>query len=1174
MASIGFFNPFMNNTSGSGGGGTGEAGQDGRGIVAVTFLESTGGNVAGIEGATDTYQISYTDGTKTTYKVTNGSKGSQGEKGDTGEQGEQGEEGRSIASAEVNASGVLVLTFSDNTVVETGVVKGADGTSVNIIDDLESTDLLPSTGQEKGDSYLINGHLWIYTESTDEGAINGFIDGGNIQGPQGVRGNGIAEIRFKSSNMSDVPGVSGATDTYEIVFTDGFTSTFEVVNGVQGIQGEQGVSIVGATVNDEKHLIIEFSNDTTQDAGKLPQPDQIQADWNVTDETAADFIKNKPKNISDFNDDVHEDILRADFDTLTDEEREGKVYFIKDDTQNEDEYYEDYNQLINKPLVYTADGNVEINAKYKDFFDGLKVAGYSPKVVENADNNDTSYRLDIRDSEHTFTTPNLIGKQGPQGIQGVRGLQGEQGIQGIQGVQGERGPEGYPFLIYKEYTSLDEFSSDDFPQIGLMFMIRADENAESYPVYRYTGDDSNPYSHVVDMATTEGVRGETGPQGPQGEQGIQGEKGEDGNTYKPEIGVINTVDSMYDAVASVELDEENLIAKFNFDIPRGEKGEQGLIGETGADGANGVTYTPSVADGVISWSNDGGLINPDSIDVGQIAKDAAQEVIDDGNLSTSSVWSSQKVNNEIANTEKIVYSSDANECIPALMKTAKYNLINTASNVPNSNYSWVLTAEHIKLSTGQYYRIVQTINGTKSDGGTAKYIRTATSSDDVTWTWSDWSINALLDDTASSTTSTYSSSKINKEFGLRHFGTDSKTLYLKLQLGTMTTYEPITVTDQYGGQIEILGMYDISTYKSVKVIRHSYGDWTTHDGTVFTSTTSGDGNYKIRSLYYCPTDNNYYLEIRQYAYIGVKGAPNSTMVATLPTELSEMTLIPESKFATTSDLAKQTADRQVKTFDNTSSSTEKWYKLCSALTGGIGCNIKLTASRADSTATVQYFSALFRDNRYRYTSSHISREKTVYESELIAEYSSYIIADANNDIWVHVPSYGKAIIEIDTRTITIDGTMGTPVEDYVYNSFDHRLDGKINDSTTNTTSTWSSSQIASRISNATAIKYKGVINATSTTDTGWSLSQGESHFYGRLLQLDGHLGSKSLTFSFLLFVKANYDKPTTVYVTQLAGMDDDRSNIAHTTYFELGVSSNETLTIKNKSAVVASYRFI
>lgn len=132
------------------------------------------------------------------------------------------------------------------------------------------------------------------------------------------------------------------------------------------------------------------------------------------------------------------------------------------------------------------------------------------------------------------------------------------------------------------------------------------------------------------------------------------------------------------------------------------------------------------------------------------------------------------------------------------------------------------------------------------------------------------------------------------------------------------------------------------------------------------------------------------------------------------------------------------ANRQVKTFNNTSSTTEKWYKICSALTTGIGCNIKLTASRADSTATVQYFSALFRDSRYRYTSSYISRERTVYEYALVAEYSAYIIADANNDIWVHVPSYGKAIIEIDTRAITIDGTAGTPVEDYVYNTFEHQ----------------------------------------------------------------------------------------------------------------------------------------
>jgi hypothetical protein len=137
-----------------------------------------------------------------------------------------------------------------------------------------------------------------------------------------------------------------------------------------------------------------------------------------------------------------------------------------------------------------------------------------------------------------------------------------------------------------------------------------------------------------------------------------------------------------------------------------------------------------------------------------------------------------------------------------------------------------------------------------------------------------------------------------------------------------------------------------------------------------------------------------------------------------------------------------------------------------------------------------------------------------------------------------------------------------------------KVDGLLDNSSTSETSTWSSSKIAQQINSATTIKYDNVINANATKETDWSLAQGESHFYGRLLQLDGHLGSKSSTFSFLLFVKANYDNPTTVYVTQLAGMDDDRTNIAHTTYFELGVSSSGNLTIKNKSAVAASYRFI
>lgn len=161
----------------------------------------------------------------------------------------------------------------------------------------------------------------------------------------------------------------------------------------------------------------------------------------------------------------------------------------------------------------------------------------------------------------------------------------------------------------------------------------------------------------------------------------------------------------------------------------------------------------------------------------------------------------------------------------------------------------------------------------------------------------------------------------------------------------------------------------------------------------------------------------------------------SDMTNTVPEGVAFISTLNDN--ATKEDIMNLCGNRVMKIFDN-GTATKKWYKICSALTSGRGCNIKLTASRADSTATVQYFSALFRDNAYRYTSYYITRERTVYASELSFEYSCYIVVDANNDIWISVPSYGRAIIEIDLNTITIDGTEGTPVADYVYNSFDYR----------------------------------------------------------------------------------------------------------------------------------------
>ena len=50
--------------------------------------------------------------------------------------------------------------------------------------------------------------------------------------------------------------------------------------------------------------------------------------------------------------------------------------------------------------------------------------------------------------------------------------------------------------------------------------------------------------------------------------------------------------------------------------PRGERGPQGEIGPAGETGPSGATFTPSVSEsGEISWTNDGGLPNPEPVNI-------------------------------------------------------------------------------------------------------------------------------------------------------------------------------------------------------------------------------------------------------------------------------------------------------------------------------------------------------------------------------------------------------------------------------------------------------------------------------------------------------------------------------------------------------------------------------
>ncbi len=163
----------------------GDAGKDGRSVLSIEKTSS--------DGDVDTYTITYSDGTTSTFKVTNGSDGSQGiqgEKGDAGhtpkvtigangnwyvdgvdsgfpakgEKGDKGETGISVTKAYIDDNGDLICEMSDGSKVNAGHVKDVTKHTVRfyldgeVIDTIEAADgsKISAPGEEKTAGYVIN----------------------------------------------------------------------------------------------------------------------------------------------------------------------------------------------------------------------------------------------------------------------------------------------------------------------------------------------------------------------------------------------------------------------------------------------------------------------------------------------------------------------------------------------------------------------------------------------------------------------------------------------------------------------------------------------------------------------------------------------------------------------------------------------------------------------------------------------------------------------------------------------------------------------------------------------------------------------------------------------------------------------------------------------------------
>lgn len=260
---------------------------------------------------------------------------------------------------------------------------------------------------------------------------------------------------------------------------------------------------------------------------------------------------------------------------------------------------------------YTLD-NGQAQTSTLDVMDGIKGEpgenGIGISKIEKAGTVGIvdTYRIAYTDGT-VFDYEVINGQQGQQGIPGEKGDPGEKGQRGIQGVKGDKGDDGFPFLIYKEYANLSDFNSADFPEIGLMFMVREAGAADS-PVYRYTGESGNPYSYITSISGSEAIKGEKGDPGKDGEQGIPGKDGKDGTTYTPTIGTVATLEPNQNATASVAVDETGKTAAFDFGIPKGQDGYTPTIKENRSNKEDYYRLDITNKDGTLTTPNLMGVI--------------------------------------------------------------------------------------------------------------------------------------------------------------------------------------------------------------------------------------------------------------------------------------------------------------------------------------------------------------------------------------------------------------------------------------------------------------------------------------------------------------------------------------------------------------------------------------
>ena len=586
----------------------GEQGEAGNGVTSIIKTST--------EGLVDTYTITFTDGTTTTFTVTNGANGEQGIQGIQGVKGEDGHTpvitiqngywyidgvntnqsatgfsgatGNGISDiAKTSTEGLVdiyTITYTNGTTTTFTVTNGADGA--------QGQQGIQGIQGEKG----ADGHTPVITIQNGKWYIDGVDSGKSAEGVKGDTGNGISSIAKTKTE--------GLVDTYTITFTNGETTTFTVTNGAAGAQGQQGVQGIQGEKGEDGHTpVITIQNGKWYidgvDSGKSAEG--VKGD---TGNGISSIAKTKTEGL-------------VDTYTITFTNGETTTFTVTNGAEGAqgEQGIQGVPGKDGKTPVIT----IENGRWYIDGVDTGKSAegikGDTGNGIEKIEKTNTEGLID------TYTITYTNGDTTTFTV--TNGAVGAQGQQGVQGIQGEKGEDGHTPVITiqngKWYIdgvdsgkSAEGVKGDTGNGISSIAKTKTEELVDTYTI-TFTNGDTTTFTVT------------NGADGAQGEQGIQGVPGKDGHT--PVITIengrwyIDGVDTGKSAEGAVgngiekieKTKTEGLVDTYTitytngstttFTVTNGSTGAQGIQGIQGEKGQDGHTPVITIQNG--NWYIDG-----------------------------------------------------------------------------------------------------------------------------------------------------------------------------------------------------------------------------------------------------------------------------------------------------------------------------------------------------------------------------------------------------------------------------------------------------------------------------------------------------------------------------------------------------------------------------------------